>query len=65
MTSFKPKDTFAEKYILIQRIGLGGFAEVWKAQRDSGFIQAIKIFTGLDESGANLAREEFEKVFIL
>jgi len=65
MTNFQPNDTFDSRYTLIERIGLGGFAEVWKAQRAGGFEQAIKIFTGVDESGIDLAKEEFERVFNL
>ena len=65
MRIFQPNEVFDGRYKLVELIGRGGFAEVWKVQRDSGFIQAVKIFTNLDASGVNLAREEFEKVFNL
>ena len=56
---------FAEKYTLVERLGVGGFAEVWKVKRDSGFIQALKIFSGLSEADTLIARKEFEKIFNL
>lgn len=65
MFQFEPNQEFAGKYTLIERIGEGGFAEVWKVQRASGFIQAIKIFSGLSAGGADLARKEFERIYNL
>lgn len=65
MSSLKPNLTFAQRYTLVERIGFGGFAEVWKVQRESGFMQAIKIFNRLDDDSAELARMEFERVFNL
>ncbi|RMG20559.1 MAG: hypothetical protein D6730_19685 [Bacteroidetes bacterium] len=64
-THLTPGATFANRYLLVERIGYGGFSEVWKVQRQSGFVQAIKIFTTLDTKGAELARAEFERVFNL
>lgn len=65
MFKFQPGQQFTEKYTLIKRIGVGGFAEVWKVKRSSGFVQAIKIFSNLDEQSAAVASDEFERVFNL
>lgn len=56
---------FAERYVLIEKIQEGFYAEVWKVKRISGFVQAIKIYTGLDEVGNSLAKREFEQVLYL
>ena len=66
MFKFQPGQQFAEKYTLVEKVGIGGFAEVWKVKRTAtGFVQAIKIFSILDEAGALLAADEFERVFNL
>lgn len=61
----KAEQQFAGKYILVELIGVGGFAEVWKVRRDSGFVQALKIFSGLNRSDTAIARREFEKIYNL
>ncbi len=66
MFKFQPGQQFAEKYTLVEKVGIGGFAEVWKVKRTAtGFVQAIKIFSTLDDAGALLAANEFERVFNL
>ena len=62
MSSLNSNTTFAGKYILLKKIGFGGFSEVWKVQRDGAVIQALKIFTGLDSKALRLAKEEFLRV---
>jgi uncharacterized protein (TIGR02145 family) len=59
-----PNTTFANRYLLEERIGMGGFSEVWRARdgmtEDS--IVAIKIYAaeqGLDEYGLRQFRREY------
>ncbi|MBO4954828.1 MAG: SUMF1/EgtB/PvdO family nonheme iron enzyme [Muribaculaceae bacterium] len=56
---FKGGDTFHDRYTLEKLIGVGGFADVWKAVDNmTGAIVALKIYTNLDEDGMkDLARE--------
>lgn len=59
-------DVFHGRYELVQRIGRGGFSEVWKAlDMHSGIEVAIKIFNQQDEEGINLCREEYIKTYQL
>jgi tRNA A-37 threonylcarbamoyl transferase component Bud32 len=49
-------------YFLIERIGSGGFGEVWKARAPGGLLKAIKIVHGdirqLDPDGSHRANQE-------
>ena len=63
MLQLHPNEKFTDRYTLVERIGYGGFSEVWKVKRDSGFLQAVKIFVNLDMESATMAQEEFERVF--
>lgn len=65
MLTLQPNMIFAERYTLVERIGQGGFSEVWKVKRASGFEQALKIFITLDQEGLTSAQNEFEKMFNL
>src|SRR5207253_9715679 len=49
-------------YRLIERIGRGGFGEVWKCEAPGGFYKAIKLVYGnLDEAGDEGKGAEQEK----
>ncbi|MEL6143331.1 MAG: serine/threonine-protein kinase, partial [Bacteroidota bacterium] len=65
MLKLKEGLRFAHHFTLVKLLGMGGFSEVWLAQRESGFLQALKIYTGLDEEGKNVFRREFERVYNL
>ncbi len=56
---FKSGDVFNQRYTLERIIGVGGFADVWKAVDNfTGITVALKIYTNLDEDGIkNLAQE--------
>lgn len=56
---FKGGDDFHDRYTLEKLIGVGGFADVWKAiDNMTGATVALKIYTNLDEDGMkDLARE--------
>lgn len=60
---FNPGDTFSNRYKLLNMIGAGGFAEVWKAY-DTFTEQeiAIKIYARLDEEGRRQLTEEYARV---
>ena len=53
---------FHDRYRLIEKLGYGGFSEVWKT-RDlrSEVVVALKIFTRMDKEGVTLCRNEFIK----
>lgn len=56
---FKGGDSFHDRYTLEKLIGVGGFADVWKAiDNMTGATVALKIYTNLDEDGMkDLAHE--------
>jgi uncharacterized protein (TIGR02145 family) len=61
---------FANRYQLIERLGIGGYSEVWKAEDTlaGNMLVAIKIFApdkGLDKSGLELFGKEYTLVFDL
>ena len=57
-------EVFHNRYELLQRVGSGGFSEVWKANdMRSGMEVAIKIFRKQDDEGITLCREEYLKAF--
>ena len=60
---FTPGDIFSNRYQLLNLVGVGGFAEVWKAV-DTYTRQeiAIKIYALLDEEGRNKLTEEYASV---
>lgn len=64
MATFQQGDTFGGRYVLTQKLGLGGFSEVWKAedQMTDGTVVAIKIYApekGLDDHGLKQFRKEY------
>lgn len=64
MATYQQGDTFGGRYVLTQKLGLGGFSEVWKAedQMTDGTIVAIKIYApekGLDDHGLKQFRKEY------
>lgn len=59
---------FANRYLLVKRLGQGAFSEVWKAEdtKTGNLTVALKIYApdkGLDEDGAKVFSEEFAIVF--
>lgn len=64
MGNFTQGDTFAGRYTLVQKLGFGGFSEVWKAEDSmtEGTVVAIKIYApekGLDDHGLKQFRREY------
>ena len=64
MPQLNHNQVFAKRYRLIEQIGAGDFAEVWKAadQMADDTEVAVKIFvpdTGLDDTGIRQFREEY------
>lgn len=60
---FKAGDIFHERYILEKLIGVGGFADVWKAtDTKTNSTVALKIYTNLDEDGINDLSEEYTRM---
>lgn len=64
MGNFKQGDVFGGRYVLTQKLGLGGFSEVWKAedQMTEGTVVAVKIYApekGLDDPGLKQFRREY------
>lgn len=66
MLHLRPQSIFAHRYRLQQQLGQGGFSEVWLVYNERArFQQAIKIYTGLDQQGGEVFRQEFAKVYHL
>ncbi|MBI1221710.1 MAG: protein kinase [Bacteroidetes bacterium] len=70
MNVYNPNDVFANRYLLIEKIGIGGFSEVWKAkdQMAEDTVVAIKIYAperGMDELGLKQFRREYAVVLNL
>lgn len=60
---FKAGDVFHDRYVLEKLIGVGGFADVWKATDDkTKAVIALKIYTNLDEDGINDLSEEYTRM---
>lgn len=50
-------------YVLKERIGTGGFGEVWKAEAPGGLLKAVKFVYGkLDEAAASRELEALEQI---
>ena len=70
MSNYNPNDLFANRYLLQEKIGIGGFSEVWKAvdQMAEDTEMAIKIYAperGMDEHGLKQFRREYAVVLNL
>lgn len=66
MLKLNANEIFAGSYELIEQLGRGGFAEVWKVKNlDAGIIQALKVYIGLDDTGAEIFRSEYAKLYNL
>jgi len=70
MSTYNPNDLFANRYLLLEKIGIGGFSEVWKAQDQMAedTVVAIKIYAperGMDELGLKQFRREYAVVLNL
>ncbi|MCR9051195.1 MAG: serine/threonine protein kinase [Phaeodactylibacter xiamenensis] len=66
MLHLRPQTIFAHRYRLLQQLGQGGFSEVWLVYNERArFQQAVKIYTGLDQQGGEVFRQEFTKVYHL
>ena len=60
---FKSGDIFDDRYTLEKLIGVGGFADVWKAvDNTTHSIVALKIYTNLDDDGINDLSEEYTRM---
>lgn len=60
---FKSGDIFNERYTLEKLIGVGGFADVWKATDNSTRTTvALKIYTNLDSDGIKDLSEEYTRM---
>lgn len=60
---FKNGDVFHERYTLERLIGVGGFADVWKATDNrTKAVVALKIYTNLDEDGINDLSDEYTRM---
>lgn len=60
---FKSGDLFNERYQLEKLVGVGGFADVWKAHdKDTNTTIALKIYTRLDDDGINELSAEYKRM---
>ena len=60
---FKAGDVFHDRYVLEKLIGVGGFADVWKATDNrTKAVVALKIYTNLDEDGINDLSDEYTRM---
>ncbi len=64
------ENIFATRYLLIEKIGSGGFSEVWKAKdlEANEILVAVKIYSpqkGLDNIGLELFKKEYSLVYDL
>ena len=60
---FKSGDLFNERYQLEKLVGVGGFADVWKAyDKDTNTTIALKIYTRLDDDGINELSAEYKRM---
>ncbi len=59
-------EVFDARYRLLSNLGIGGYAEVWKAEDiKSGLHLALKIFHKQNQEGIELCKSEFLKTFDL
>ncbi len=68
MSNLQENQLFANRYLLLSRLGSGAFSEVWKAQDTIAdqLVVAIKIYApdkGMDEDGIAVFSQEFSLVF--
>lgn len=60
---FKVGDKFHDRYTLEKLIGVGGFADVWKAVDNiTNAAIALKIYTNLDDDGINDLSDEYTRM---
>lgn len=60
---FKSGDVFNERYTLEKLIGVGGFADVWKAiDNSTKTVVALKIYTNLDNDGIKDLSDEYTRM---
>ena len=66
----QPNILYADRYLLVQKLGSGGFSEVWLSEdtRGNNIRVALKIFApgnGLDSNGLKVFADEYSLVFQL
>jgi hypothetical protein len=66
----QPNTMYADRYLLVQKLGSGGFSEVWLAEDTKGnnIRVALKVFApgnGLDSNGLKVFADEYSLVFQL
>jgi YD repeat-containing protein len=66
----QPNTLYADRYLLVQKLGSGGFSEVWLAEDTKGnnIRVALKVFApgnGLDSNGLKVFADEYSLVFQL
>lgn len=60
---FKAGDVFHDRYVLEKLIGVGGFADVWRAtDNKTKTVVALKIYTNLDEDGISDLSDEYTRM---
>ena len=70
MPHLQPNIIFAGRYTLLEKLGIGGYSEVWKATDNMAgeMLVALKIFApdkGLDQNGIQVFSKEYGLVFNL